>query len=251
MRKLEVGIWRDSDTVLYLSQEEVADVRSLAPAVDVRAIVPYSFEGPEPIGATERVVPWIVFVAGFGHPPNAEGAAWFVHEVLPSIVNRVPAARLAIVGSNPSPAVVALCGPHVSLFANVTEIELLDWYERAKVAVVPLLAGAGVKLKTVEALWHGVPAVLTPTGAQGLPGVDRVLPVETEPGPFAAAVCDLLTDGALWQRRRAAQIAYAQERFSEAAQRRSLLAALDLANTERVPALEEPDQGCTVHVAMA
>ena len=73
MRKLELGIWHDSDTVLYLSEEEAADVRSLAPAVDVRAIVPYCFGGPEPIGVTERAASWIVFVAGFGHPPNAGG----------------------------------------------------------------------------------------------------------------------------------------------------------------------------------
>ena len=147
---------------------------------------------------------------------------------MPSILATVPAARLAIVGSKPSSAVSALCGPGISLFANVTDTELNAWYRRARVAVVPLLSGAGVKLKTVEALWHGVPAVLTPSGAQGLPGVGHVAPIESDPIAFAAAVCELLTDAALWRRTSIASAAYARVRFSEAAQRQSLLSALEL-----------------------
>jgi GT2 family glycosyltransferase/glycosyltransferase involved in cell wall biosynthesis len=245
MKNLELRIWRDADVVLYLSEEEADIVRDLAPSVTVRAVVPYAFEereqasqphqhAPQPSPHAPQPSPhegddlWIVFVAGFGHPPNADGAAWFVHEVLPSIVARLPAVRLAIVGSNPSPVVEALCGRNVSLFANVTDAELLAWYRRATVAVVPLLAGAGVKLKTVEALWHGVPAVLTPAGAQGLPDIGSVVPVETEPAAFAAAVCDLLTDRALWRLRSVAETKYARERFGAAAQRRSLLSALDI-----------------------
>lgn len=203
---------------------------------------------------------WIVFVGGFGHPPNADAAIWFVQNVLPAILARVPTARLAIVGSNPPACVAQLRGPRVSLFANVTDAELRAWYGRAKVAVVPLLAGAGVKLKTVEALWHGVPVVLTPVGAQGLPGVDRVVAVESEPAAFAAAVCDLLTDAALWRRRGAAEIAYARERFSEVAQTRSLLRALELIGLSpprSPPAMmppgraEAPEEGCVTNLAMA
>lgn len=231
VKTLELRIWRGADIVLYLSEEEAAIVRGLAPSVTVRAVIPYAFEEQDQAGRSHQQEGddlWIVFVAGFGHPPNADGAAWFAHEVLPFITARIPAARLAIVGSHPSPVVEALCGPKVSLFANVTDAELLAWYGRATVAVVPLLAGAGVKLKTVEALWHGVPAVLTPAGAQGLPDIDGVVPIETEPAAFAAAVCDLLTDRALWRKQSVAEAKYARERFGVAAHRRSLLRALEI-----------------------
>jgi glycosyltransferase involved in cell wall biosynthesis len=161
------------------------------------------------------------------------------------------------VGSNPSARVMQLCGPQGSLFANVTDAELLAWYRRATVAVVPLLTGAGVKLKSVEALWHGVPVVLTPAGAQGLPGVDQVAGVETEPMAFAAAVCELLTDRELHQRRSAAQRVYARERFSELAQTKSLLNALALIGLAANPATPSPGQvaspteGCVPNLAMA
>jgi O-antigen biosynthesis protein len=271
MQTVELGIWREADLVLYPSEEEAAMVRTLAPSATVRAVTPYAFEeahgvavpltqansaemleGPD---ALDR--PWIIFVAGFGHPPNAVAATWFVHEVLPAVLARVPAARLAIVGSNPSDSVRHLCSPHVSLFANVTDAALLAWYRQATVAVVPLLTGAGVKLKTVEAMWHGVPAVLTPAGAQGLPGIDGVAAIRTDPAAFAAAVAELLSDSAMRQHRRMAQMRYAHERFSIAAQTQSLLNALALIGLRSAPQspaqtpADEPAEGCVPHLAMA
>ena len=255
MRTIEMGVWRDSDIVLYPSDEEADLVRALAPSVTVRAVVPYAFaEESDASGPPNRPDEnWIVFVAGFGHPPNAEAARWFVWDVLPAIVARVPSARFAIVGSNPPASIEALGGPNVSIFANVTDAELLGWYRRAAVAVVPLLSGAGVKLKTVEALWHGLPVVLTPAGAQGLPGIQNVVPVESDPGIFATEVADLLTDDALWHRSSAAQSAYARGRFSEAAQRESLRQALDIVTppAARRLASRAPAKACTGTAAMA
>ena len=227
MRAREAAIWRAVDVVLYPSEEEAAIVRRFAPVANARAVVPYAFAGA-PVSRDPPDVPWIVFVAGFGHPPNAEGAAWFARDVLPAIVARVPDAKLAIVGSNPSAAVRALRGQHVSVFADVSDSELTAWYGRARVAVVPLLTGAGVKLKTVEALWHGVPAVMTPVGAQGLPDLGGVARIEARPDRFAAAVCALLEDDAAWRRQSKAQAAYAGARFGVPAQTRSLLVAMDL-----------------------
>lgn len=230
MRVREMALWRRIGLVLYPSEEEAAIVRAQDPGVTARAVVPYAMgtDPPSVPGPDERE-PWILFVAGFGHGPNVDAALWFVREVMPTIVARVPEARLAIVGSHPSLAIKALVGPRVSLFANVSDAALESWYRRARVAVIPLRAGAGVKRKTVEALWHGLPAVMTPTGAQGLPGVGAVAAIASDPAAFVAATVELLRDDAVWRRRGAAQRAYARDRFSEAAFRDSLLDALDLA----------------------
>jgi hypothetical protein len=80
----------------------------------------------------------------------------------------------------------------------------------------------------VEALREGTPLVTTPVGAQGLPGLEWVAAIAADPAGLAAAVCTLLTDDALWRSRCATQIAYAQDRFSEAAFRGSFLEAIGL-----------------------
>lgn len=225
MREREFAIWRQADLSLYLSEEEAQIASALQPDARIASVVPYCFDH----FATARVAPAradIVFVAGFGHPPNEDAASWFVTEILPLIRAEVPGAHLSIVGSNPTERVRALVGEGVAVFANVTDTELAAAYNRARVAVVPLRCGAGVKLKVVEALRAGVPLVTTPVGAQGLPGLSQIVPVEDHAGRFAAAVIALLRDDADWESRSRNQVDFARSRFSREAMTESLLGAL-------------------------
>ena len=225
MEACERAIWRSVDVSLYLSDEEAKIASVLEPLADVRAVLPYAFTR---FGRPRRAPDCqdILFVAGFGHPPNADAACWFVTEVLTLIRARVPEARLAIVGSHPNAKVRGLAGPGIAVTGAVTEAALAQHYACARVAVVPLRIGAGVKLKVVEALTEGLPLVTTPVGAQGLPGLGDVASVETEAGRFADAVCALLAGDALWEARSAAGIAYASARFRPALLRASLLGAI-------------------------
>ena len=100
MEMLERSVWRDVDVVLYPSDEETAVVTDIEPDVVARTLLPYSFAdfaSPRPPNAE----PVILFVGGFAHQPNRHGLLWFIDQVLPLILARVPAARLTIAGSNP------------------------------------------------------------------------------------------------------------------------------------------------------
>jgi O-antigen biosynthesis protein len=234
MEERERDIWERTDAALYLSEEEAASVRAMTPGVTAHALVPFCFET---FGAlrTPPAGHEIVFVAGFAHPPNEDAACWFVANVLPLVRARVASATLSIVGSNPTARVLALAGDAVRVMANVTDDALNECYRNARVAVVPLRCGAGVKLKVVEALKDGVPLVTTRVGAQGLPGVADVAYVCGDAVSFADAVLALLRDDALWQQRCAAQLTYAREHFSEAAFRESVMRAISLPADPHAP----------------
>jgi glycosyltransferase involved in cell wall biosynthesis len=228
MREREFALWRQADLSLYLSEEEAQIASALQPDCRIRSVVPYCFEHfAEPRAAPAR--PEIIFIAGFGHPPNEDAACWLVTEVLPLVRAEVPAAQLSIIGSHPTQRVRALVRDGVVMIANVSDAELQDAYARARVAVVPLRCGAGVKLKVVEALCAGTPLVTTPVGAQGLPGLSQVVAVEDDPARFASAVVSLLHDDADWQTRSDRQVEFARARFSQDALRASLLTALEAA----------------------
>jgi glycosyltransferase involved in cell wall biosynthesis len=228
MREREYAIWRQANVSLYLSEEEAQIASALQPDAKICSIVPYCFDR----FSAARVAPpcrEIIFVAGFGHPPNEDAALWFVNDILPLIRAEVPEAHLSIIGSNPTDRVQALTGEGIAWFANVTDAELEAAYDRARVAVVPLRCGAGVKLKVVEALRTGVPLVTTPVGAQGLPGLFQVVAVEDDAGLFAAAVTALLRDDVAWEKSSSRQVEFARTRFSREAMTASLLAALEVA----------------------
>ena len=211
--RIERWIWRSVDRVLYPSAEEAITVGGMEPSASAAAVPPFGFADfgaprPPPPGGD------ILFVGGFAHPPNEAALLWFATEILPLVRARVPAARLVVAGSNPGPRVRALTGQGAAIHADIAPEALRALYQSARVAVAPLRYGAGVKLKTAEALREGTPLVTTAIGAQGLPGIEHAVSIAADPAGFAAAVAALLTDDALWAGRCAEQIAYARERLT-------------------------------------
>ena len=70
--------------------------------------------------------------------------------------------------------------------------DLRTEYESARVVVVPMRFGAGVKVKCIEALQYGVPVVSTSVGAEGLGLHDsRAVIVADDPREFAASLLRL------------------------------------------------------------
>ncbi len=220
MLKIERRIWKGVDAVYYPSQEEADAVRDDSPGVVARAIPAYFFDDGDAEAALSREGREdLLFVAGFGHPPNVDAAAWFVREIFPLIRRSSPDVRLRLVGSNPTPAVRALASDVVSVSGYVTDARLRELYARSRVAVVPLRFGAGVKSKVVEALHYGLPLVTTPTGAQGLDGLGAAAAVAETPEDFADRVLRLLRDDAAWLEHARAGKDYIRNRFSQAAMR--------------------------------
>lgn len=227
LEHLERWLWRATDTVLMPSDQEAGLIAKAEPGVRSLAVSPYAFakfgeRRPPPDGAD------LLFVGGFAHSPNEDAVVWLATEVLPLLRARVPEVRLLAAGSHVTPRIWSLAGPGVTIHPDVTPDALRKLYASARIAVAPLRYGAGVKLKVAEALREGTPLVTTPTGAQGLPDLDKVADVAADAPSFAAAVCRLLTDDALWETRCAAQISYASARFGLATLRDELLNALRL-----------------------
>jgi len=228
MQRLERDVWRRVDVVLYPSEEEAAHVRALEPGTDARAISPYAFDAvsqPESAGGRQGAL----FVAGFAHPPNVDAAEWLVREVMPLVWREAPEVRLALVGANPSERVRALGDERVEVTGYVSDEELEQRYAAARVAVVPLRFGAGVKNKVVEAMRYGVPLVATGVGAQGLPGLEATATIADTAEGVAEGMLALLHDDVRWVEASRAGTQYVRERFSRAAMRNTLVDALGIA----------------------
>jgi glycosyltransferase involved in cell wall biosynthesis len=234
MEAIERKIWREVDVAVYLSEEEAAQVRALDPSVRALSIVPYCFDDFQPLRPPPNSRS-IVFVAGFSHPPNVDGAMWLVDDIMPLVRRAIPDARLRIVGSNPTVAVRSLATPSVEVMGYVAADELARLYSEARLAVVPLRFGAGVKLKVVEALHEGVPLVTTAVGAQGLPGLGGAAVVSDSAEAIAAAIIALMRDDAKWLEQSQRQLRYAETHFTRGASVASIAATVDeaFANVER------------------
>jgi glycosyltransferase involved in cell wall biosynthesis len=151
----------------------------------------------------------LLFVGAFLHGPNVEAARWLCDAILPMVRRERPAARLSCVGGNPPPWLVARAGPPgLSVTGWVPDVRV--HLARARIGLVPLRSGGGVKLKTLELMAAGKAIVTTPIGIEGIEARDgeHVLVAETAEA-FAGCVVRLLDDAGLRQRlgRRARELA--------------------------------------------
>jgi glycosyltransferase involved in cell wall biosynthesis len=112
------------------------------------------------------------------------------------------------------------------MLGPVSDPELEQLYQSSDLALVPLRYGAGVKGKVVEALRWGLPLVTTPFGAQGLAGIERIVPVCTDTAQFAAQIERVLAGPADIEPMSRKMIDFAKGRFSRDAMRTVLADAL-------------------------
>ena len=171
--------------------DEIHKVDSSIPAKAITAYVYEEFRDDISLDFAQKN--GILFVGGFGHPPNEDAVLWFAKEVYPLITKKqdIP---FYIVGSNATDAVKRLNSKNIIVKGFVTEEELKELYDTCKLVVVPLRYGAGVKGKVVEALYYGTPMVTTTVGIEGIKGAEEFMEVADEPEEFAQKVLTLYND---------------------------------------------------------
>ena len=188
-RRLEQRWIPRFSAVLTASEEDRARVRRMAPEAAIHVYPNALPETPQPRAGEENA---IVFSGNFDYPPNVSGVRFFRSEVWPRLREQWPDLKWRLVGRNPQgvarhvrgDARIEVIGPPEDAIAEIA---------KARVVVVPLLAGSGTRIKILEAWAAGRSAVSTTIGAEGLRARDgQHLLLRDTPDSFAAAVSGLL-----------------------------------------------------------
>jgi polysaccharide biosynthesis protein PslH len=176
-RRLEVAAWRRYeratrprfDAIVVFAERDLAPVgASSGPASLVR--IPLAVDIPaRPLDPHGSDPPTILFVGGFAHPPNVDAALWLGRTIFPRVLERVPAARLDIVGHEPGAGVRELAQGPVSVHASVPDVT--PYLDRAAVVVAPIRIGGSMRMKVLEALAAGKALVATTRAAEGVEAV--------------------------------------------------------------------------------
>ena len=156
------------DRVLCSAETELDRLgKRVAPSAG--AVVPNALAAG-PVAADDGAGPGdrFLFVGSMGFAPNADAVRYFCAEVWPAVrAGLGETARFTIVGSHPPAPVRDLAArPGVAVTGVVADVA--PCYEEADIAVVPLRAGGGSRIKILEAFAHGRPVIATSLGAEGL-----------------------------------------------------------------------------------
>ena len=199
IREREFYIAAQADATIVVSATE-RDL--LARAVPGAAV----FEMPlaRPVRAADDIPHFerrngVGFVGLFQHRPNLDAVLYLLREIGPRVIDLLPETRLSIVGSDLPPEALVGAPPNVEYLGHLPGLD--PWLDRLRLTVAPLRYGAGVKGKIASSLAAGVPCVCTPIAAEGMrlnDGVD--IAVCATPESFAARICQVHNDAALWAR---------------------------------------------------
>lgn len=194
--RFEVESCRRFDRVLAMSADDASCLASYLPErrdaiVEIANGVDTSYYTPAARwpGGSE-----LLFIGSHRHTPNQDGMRWFLRDVFPLIQLQRADAHLTIVGDGPWAEMPEIAdNPAVSATGFVEDTR--PYLARCAVSVVPILSGAGTRIKILDSLAAGIPVVSTTVGCEGIAALpDEDVLIANSPAAMATAVLRVLGD---------------------------------------------------------
>lgn len=214
--------------VLAIQPEEAGWLEALLPGRVLLA--PHALPAlPRARGAPPGAPVRVGFLGG-DSPMNRDGLAWLLDQVWPAI--EPLGAELHVAGGVCTEMPEGRRGV-------VLHGEVLDQHaflDGLDIAVNPVFYGGGLKIKTVEYLAHGLPAVLTAEALFGIAGgAGTTYALAADRGEFVAALAGLVLDPVARKRMGEAAQAFGRRHFGPAALDPAMRVIADLARSVPPP----------------
>ncbi len=135
----------------------------------VKWLVPYYEDFSS--NARNKVGNDVVFYGAMARKENYLSAMWFINQVMPLLKDI--SIRFVVAGNNPPPQLKQLSDDKVVVTGFVESIK--PYFSEGLCFVAPLVLGAGIKVKVLEALSSGIPVLTNSIGIEGIrvdPGKD-------------------------------------------------------------------------------
>jgi len=211
-RGLELEVCRDVDAVLTYNTTEHAVIASHNMHQDNLHVTPWVLDTKPPgPGFKERA--GIAFLGGYNHKPNVEAVEFMVKQVMPKLLAVRPDITFYIYGSKMPEVFDEYASENVVIKGFA---ETLDGvYHDHRIFIAPLISGAGIKGKVLDAMAYATPTVLTDVAAEGT-GLTNGLNtlIANDPQEWVEAIIKLYDDGKLWGRFAENSRLLAEENFS-------------------------------------
>ena len=140
----------------------------------------------------------LVFVGHYKHFPNLDAIVYFVKNIYPKVIEKIPNIKLYIVGSGVTKTVEDLKSDNIVITGEVEDIR--RYLKRPNIFIAPVRLGGGIKGKVLEAMAMGVPVVATKEAVSGIDySIGNFALVSDDVNVFADNVVKLYSDEVLYK----------------------------------------------------
>lgn len=112
----------------------------------------------------------ILFFGAMARPENYLSAIWFIENVMPLLKDID--IRFVVLGSRPPEELRKYESERIHITGFVDSV--IPYFETSLCLVAPLVLGAGIKVKIIEALSSGIPVLTNKIGIEGVPAKNGV-----------------------------------------------------------------------------
>lgn len=201
IRYWEQNFWREATRVVAMSEADRKEMHKLIPELIVN-LVPngvdpeyFSYRRSDKVKKRRNVL----FVGNFKWLQNREAVEILVRSVWPKIINKLPDAKLYIVGRYPTITIRNSSSRSIFIKDNVDDIRRM--YRESDILLAPIYGPGGTRYKILESMATGLPVVTTPTGIEGLGAIDsKDVVICEEPDELADKTVKILTHQPLYNR---------------------------------------------------
>ncbi len=155
------------------------------------------------------------FIGNYLHEPNWHTVRRLKTEVWPQLRKRIPGVGIHIYGAYASGKVLQLGNKEEKFYVHGRAADARETLSRHRVLLAPIVFGAGVKGKFIDAMQVGTPSVTTNMGAEAMKGsLNWPGFVEDEVSEFIAAAVKLYENKTLWLQAQENGIKIINERYN-------------------------------------
>lgn len=112
----------------------------------------------------------IIYYGAMNRMENSTSAMWFIENVMPALGDCD--VRFVIIGNKPPRELINRANDRIIVTGFVEDPS--DYFNNAMCLAAPLLYGAGIKVKIIEALSSGVPVLTNSIGIEGIDAEDGI-----------------------------------------------------------------------------
>ena len=167
LRSIENEVSKNFDCAFLCSKKDVATLNARTKSKGKFNIIPNCVDMPKDmLFESKRQEFRLLFVGSLSYEPNIDAVRWLVEEILPEVRSNINNKNivLEVIGRDPPEWITQI--EDIELHSNVPSV--LPHYQRCNVAIVPLRAAGGTRIKIIEAMSLGRIVISTSIGAEGL-----------------------------------------------------------------------------------